>query len=149
MAAKPIPDGYHNVTPYLCVPGVASLLEFLEQAFGAELSHECMRLPDGRVMHAEVKIGDSRVMMGEPAGRWSPMPASLYLYVEDVDAVYARAVKAGGASVMEPADQFYGDRHGGVRDPSGNIWWIATHKEDVPPEELKRRADEWAKKNLG
>lgn len=149
MAVKPIPEGYHSVTPYLVVPGVARLLDFLKQAFGAEVSEEPMRQPDGRVMHAEVKIGDSRVMMGEPTGQWTPMPASLYLYVEDVDAVYARAVKVGGSSVMEPADQFYGDRHGGVKDPSGNIWWVATRKENLSSEELKRRAAEYAKKSLG
>jgi uncharacterized glyoxalase superfamily protein PhnB len=140
MAVTPIPDGYHAITPYLVVPGVARLIDFLTQAFGAEMVHRPHTRPDGTIMHAEVKIGDSRVMMGEPMGEFTAMPASLYLYVEDADAVYAQAIQAGATSIMPPADQFYGDRHGGVRDPSGNIWWIATHIEDVAPDELERRA---------
>jgi uncharacterized glyoxalase superfamily protein PhnB len=126
--------------PYLVVPGVARLIDFLTQAFGGELAHPPHTRPDGTIMHAQVRIGDSRVMMGEPMGEFTAMPTSLYLYVEDADAVYAQALQAGGTSIMAPADQFYGDRHGGVRDPSGNIWWIATHIEDVSPEELERRA---------
>src|ERR1043166_7550224 len=97
MAVKAIPDGYHSVTPYLVVPGVATLLEFLTQAFGAQEMHRMPR-PDGTIMHAEVKIGDSRVMMGEPMGDVQPMPGSLYLYVNDVDAVYTRALHAGATS---------------------------------------------------
>lgn len=139
MAVKPIPEGYHTVTPYLVVPGVAKLIDFLEQAFGAQEKERHAR-PDGAIMHAEVKIGDSIVMMGEPMGEFKAIPAALYLYVEDVDAVYKRALEAGATSVMEPADQFYGDRNGGVKDPAGNLWWIATHIEDVSPEELARRA---------
>jgi uncharacterized glyoxalase superfamily protein PhnB len=140
MAVKPIPEGYHNVTPYLVVRDVAALIEFLKRAFDAK---ETYRMPraDGTVMHAEVRIGDSNIMLGEPMGEWKPMPASLYLYVEDADAVYQRAIQSGAISLMQPADQFYGDRHGGVKDPSGNHWWIATHKEDVAPEELSRRAE--------
>lgn len=140
MAVKPIPDDYHAITPYLVVPGVARLIDFLTQAFGAELAHPPHKRPDGTIMHAQIRINDSRVMMGEPTGEFTAMPASLYLYVEDTDAVYAQALRAGGTSIMAPADQFYGDRHGGVRDPSGNVWWIATHIEDVSPEELERRA---------
>ena len=141
MAAKPVPDGFHTVTPYLIVPGVAKLIEFMKQAFGATEQHRTT-LPDGRIMHAQVKIGDSFIMMGEPGGEWKPMPSGLYLYVPDADAWYRRAMKAPGAvSIMEPADQFYGDRMGGVRDPSGNLWWLATHKEDVSPEELARRSE--------
>ena len=97
--------------------------------------------PDGRIMHAQVTIGDSVVMMGEPSGEFKPMPGSIYLYVNDTDAVYKRALEAGATSFMEPADQFYGDRNAGVKDPSGNIWFIATRKEDVPPDELARRAE--------
>ena len=140
MAVKPIPDGYHTVTPYVTVPGVAALITFLENAFGAT---EIFRMagPDGRVGHAEVKVGDSMLMLGEPRGQWKPMPCAIYLYVEDVDAVYERALKAGAESVMPLADQFYGDRSAGVKDPSGNIWYIATHTEDVAPDELKRRAE--------
>lgn len=140
MAVKTKPDGYHTVTPYLMVPGVAPLLDFLRQAFDAKETLVLKR-PDGGVMHAEVKIGDSTVMMGEPMGPWPAMPGSMYLYVDDVDTLYKRALQAGATSVMEPANQFYGDRHGGVKDASGNIWWIATHVEDVPPEEMAKRAE--------
>lgn len=144
MAVKSKPEGYHTVTPYLTVPGVARLLEFLKQAFDAKEAH-VMKRPDGGVMHAEVKIGDSTVMMGEPMAPWTPMPGALYLYVDDVDTVYKRALQAGATSVREPANQFYGDRHGGVKDDSGNIWWIATHVEDVPPAEMARRAEAFMK----
>jgi uncharacterized glyoxalase superfamily protein PhnB len=129
MAVKAIPDGYHSVTPYLLVQDVASQLGFLKAAFGAD---EMMRMPGegGAISHAEVRIGDSVVMMGQPAdGRATP--AALYLYVEDCDAVYKRAVQAGGESTEEPADQFYGDRRAAVKDPAGNSWWIATHIKDM------------------
>ena len=139
MAVKPIPDGYHSVTPFLIVPGAAKLLDFLKQAFEAQELHRMPR-PDGTIMHAEVRIGDSLVMMGEPMGDSQPMFGSLYLYVHDVDAVYKRALQAGATSTSEPADQFYGDRSAGIKDPVGNQWWIATHKEDIPPEEIARRA---------
>ena len=140
MAVKPIPEGYHSVTPYLVVQGVPTLLDFLKHAFDAT---EIMRMPrpDGAIMHAEVRIGDSIVMMGEATGEFQPMPASIHLYVHDADATYQRALQAGATSTMEPADQFWGDRHAGVMDPVGNRWWIAMHQEDVPPEELERRAD--------
>jgi PhnB protein len=140
MAVKPIPDGYHTVTPYLTVQGVPKLIDFLKQAFEAR-EIECMAQPDGTVRHAEVRIGDSVVMMGEARGEQAPMPSAMYLYVNDTDAVYKRALRAGATSLREPADQFYGDRSAGVKDPSGNYWWIATHQEDVPPEELKKRAE--------
>lgn len=140
MGAKPIPAGYHSVTPYLIVQGVAKLIDFLKLAFEAKETERHAK-PDGTIMHAEVRIGDSIVMMGEPMGEFNPMPASIYLYVDNTDAVYKRALNAGGTSMMEPADQFYGDRNAGVKDPSGNIWWIATHQEDVPPDELAKRAE--------
>jgi PhnB protein len=139
MAVKPIPEGYRALTPYLVVHGANRLLEFMKQAFQAEVVFS-MPAPDGTIGHAEVKIGDSMLMLGEASARWPAMPAALYLYVPDCDAVYRRALEAGAVSIMEPADQFYGDRHGGVRDASGNIWWLATHKEDVPPDEIARRA---------
>jgi uncharacterized glyoxalase superfamily protein PhnB len=144
MSAKPIPDGYHAVTPYLVVQGAAQLIDFLKQAFDAQETFR-MSKPDGTIMHAEVKIGDSFIMLGEASEPWKPMPSAIYLYVNDADLVYQRALKAGATSVREPADQFYGDRHGGVKDPYGNMWWIATHKEDVPPEELKKRAEAFMK----
>ena len=138
MAVKPIPEGFHTVTPYLLVPGVARLIEFLQQAFDAEVVSRS-DMPDGTVMHAQVKIGDSMVMMGEARGDWKPMPSMLYLYVDDADAWYHRALEAGATSVRELTNEFYGDRVGGVQDPSGNQWWMATHVEDVSPEEMARR----------
>ncbi|MFW2387103.1 MAG: VOC family protein [Polyangiales bacterium] len=139
MSVKAIPEGFHSVTPYLLVKDGAKLIEFVESAFGAE-QVERLEDPDGTVRHAQVKIGDSFVMLGTPQGE--PMPSSLYLYVPDCDAVYAQALAAGATSIMEPADQFYGDRGAGVTDPCGNLWWIGTHIEDVSHEELQRRAAE-------
>lgn len=138
MAVKPIPDNYHTVTPYLVVPGAAKVIDFLKQTFDAK---EVVRMagPGGAVMHAEIKVGDSIVMMGEPMGPQPPMPAQLYVYVKDVDAVYKKALAAGAATVCEPADQFYGDRNCTVKDPGGNHCGIATHIEDVSPEEMKKR----------
>jgi len=141
MSAKPVPDGFHTVTPYLTCTPVAGVIEFLEKTFGAVVV-ERMSASDGRLMHAEVQVGDSILMLGEPSAPWQPMPCALYLYVGDCDAAYRRALEAGAVSVAEPADQFYGDRHCGVRDVAGNLWWIATHIEDVSPEEMKRRRDE-------
>ena len=142
--AKPIPEGYHTVTPVLTVHGAAKLIEFLKQAFDAK---ETYRLPgpDDTVMHAEMKIGDSMIMLGEATDEWKPMPATIALYVEDTDTWYKRALQAGGTSVREPSDQFYGDRSAGVKDFAGNHWWIHTHIEDVPPEEIKKRAETWMK----
>lgn len=142
MPVRPIPEGYHTVTPYLVVADVAAEIAFLAAAFGAREKHR-MPGPDGSVMHAEVMIGDSPVMLGQARDEYPPRPATTYLYVEDVDATYRRALEAGATSLMEPADQFYGDRNGGVEDPQGNQWWIATHVEDVPPDELERRAAEY------
>lgn len=131
MAVKPIPDGFHTVTPYLLVSDAALLIDFLKRAFGAE---EIFRSngPDGSVAHAQLKIGDSMVMMGQAKDEWKPMPCMLYLYVEDVDAWFDRAVQAGGTVVREVTDEAYGDRAGGVRDPVGNQWWLATRRQDVP-----------------
>lgn len=139
MTVKPIPEGYHTVTPYLVVEGAANLIDFLKQAFAAE---EILRmaLPDGTISHAEVRIGDSIVMMAEAQGEYPPMPTMLHLYVEDMDTVYQRALQAGATSVREPENQFYGDRTGGVQDSSGNQWFITTHIEDVSPEEMAKRA---------
>ena len=139
MAVKPIPDGYHSVTPYLVVNGADKLIEFAQKAFGATVNHRISR-PDGRVGHAELQIGDSRIMLGEAHKEWEPMPTGIYLYVKDADAVFKKAIEAGAESVMPVGDQFYGDRHGGVRDASGNLWWIATHIEDLSPEEINARA---------
>jgi PhnB protein len=147
MAVKPIPDGFHSVTPELNVQGAAKLIDFLKQAFGAE---EIMRMPGpgGGVMHAEVRIGDSVLMLAD-AMRDPPMPSSLFLYVKDVDAAHRKAVQAGATSVMEPADMFWGDRFSRVKDAFGNFWGIATHKEDVPPEEMPKRAAAFMKQMQG
>lgn len=139
MAVQPIPDGFHTVTPYLCVSGAAKLVDFLSRAFDATEIHRTTR-GDGSIGHAQFKIGNSFVMLAEAAPPWQPMPMTLYLYVPDTDATYHSAMAAGGKSLMEPADMFYGDRNAGVQDPAGNLWWIATHIEDIAPEELARRA---------
>jgi PhnB protein len=135
---NPVPEGYHTVIPYIVVPGVAKLIDFAKQAFGATEVH-VSKLPDGSVMHAEIKIGDSIIMMGDGGASFKTFLAMLHLYMEDVDAVYRRAIQAGGKSLREPTDQFYGDRSGAVEDSFGNQWWIATHIEDVTPEEMERR----------
>lgn len=140
MAVKAVPDGYHTVTPHLTVKGASKVLDFVKQAFEAKEIHR-MAHPDGTLMHAEIKIGDSIVMMGEARDGCQPMPSSLYLYVPDADAVYKRALRAGATSTMEPANQFWGDRTAAVKDPAGNQWMIGTHKEDVSPEELRKRAE--------
>ncbi len=147
---KPIPEGYHTITPYLTVKGAAEALAFYHEAFGAE---ELLRLdgPDDKLMHAEMRLGDSAFMLADEFEEWGNLsPASLggsgtsmMVYVEDVDAVFERAVKAGAKVVMTVQDQFYGDRTGMVEDPFGHRWSIATHIEDVTPDELSRRAREF------
>ncbi|MEX2128624.1 MAG: VOC family protein [Xanthobacteraceae bacterium] len=146
MPVKPIPEGYHTVTPYLMVRDANATIEFLKKAFGAEQPHPPMKNPQGKIMHAEIKIGDSRVMLGEGNEQWPASPSALYLYVPDADAVYKRALAAGAMSTVEPMDQFYGDRAGCVKDQSGNMWWIATHKEDVSRAELTKRGEEYFRK---
>jgi PhnB protein len=146
---KPIPDGYQQVTPYLCVDGASQAIEFYTSVLGAT---ERMRMPgpDGRIAHAELELGDSVIMLSDEApdlGVLSPKsiggsPVSLNVYVENVDAVYARALEAGSTSVRPVEDQFYGDRTGYFVDPFGHRWSIATHIEDVSPEEMARRAAE-------
>jgi PhnB protein len=139
MSVKPIPNGYQTVIPYLLVEGAAELITFLTTAFDAKVRQRLDR-PNGSIMHVELQIGDSVVMLGEPMAEFGPMPSSIYLYVEDCDAIYNRALQAGAASVMQPTDMPHaGERYGGVRDASGNLWWIATHIEDVSPEEQARR----------
>jgi PhnB protein len=137
---KPIPEGYHSVTPYLIVDHAAELIDFVQKAFGAEVLFK-MAQPDGSVGHTEVRIGDSMLMISGARGEWKAMPTMIYLYVPDADAVYAKALAAGALSVQPMQDQFYGDRSGGVKDVSGNLWYIATHKEDVSGEEIERRRE--------
>ena len=142
---KPIPEGFHSVTPYVTVKGAAKTIDFLKAAFGARLDHDAIKRPDGSIMHATLKIGDSMVMLAEETEQMKATPATLYLYVPNVDTASQTAIKAGGKSVMEPSDQFYGDRSGGVKDPSGNSWFVATHKEDVNGLELQKRAEQFYK----
>lgn len=145
MSAQPIPHGYHSVTPYLTVRDAPKVLAFLKQAFGAEIAKEPLKRPDGTIMHAQVKIGDSHVMIAEESEMAKAAPSSLYLYVPNVDSVYQQAIKAGGKTIMQPVDMFYGDRSGGVKDPSGNSWFVATRKEDLTPQELAKRAETFLK----
>ena len=143
MSVKPIPDGYHTITPYFAVRDAAKLMDFLKRAFDAE-EVDKLATPDGTVMHGQMKVGDSMVMIGHvpPDANYPLMPAMLYMYVKDADAAYRKAMQAGGKSVMEPIDQFYGDRSGAVEDPAGNQWWLATRKEDLTSEELMKRASQ-------
>jgi PhnB protein len=140
MADARVPDGFHTATPYLAVPDAQRQIEFMKQVFGAE---EKLRMPnpDGSVGHAELKIGDSVIMTGD-AGELRPM---LYLYVDDVDTVFKRALDAGASALRQPEDQFYGDRSAQVKDPLGNIWFLATAKEDVPQGEQMKRWEEISK----
>ena len=152
MAVKPIPDGYHSVTPQLDVKGAAKLIDFMKQAFGAE---EVMRMPgpDGRVMHGEIRIGDSVLFVSDefPGMSCAPTPGAtnpvyIFLYTENVDATFNRAVAAGAKVDMPLADQFWGDRYGKTTDPFGHQWGLAQHVEDVAPEEMQRRSQEWTAK---
>jgi PhnB protein len=138
MTAKPIREGFHTVTPYLFTKNSARLIAFLCEAFAAEVLGRKDR-PDGAVMHAELRIGDSMVMLGDASGDFGPMPTSIYLYVPDCDTVYQQARAAGAISISEVRNMPSGERYGGVKDPVGNIWWIATHVEDPTPEEQERR----------
>jgi PhnB protein len=147
MAAQPIPEGYHTVTPYLAVEDAAQAIEYYKQAFGAEESVR-MDAPNGMIAHAELEVGDSRVMLSDPFPQASTKPprdlggtsVSVMLYVEDVDSVVKQAADAGATVLMEVADQFWGDRMGTIQDPFGHTWSIATHVEDPTPEEIAERA---------
>lgn len=136
---SPIPEGYHTLTPYLVINDAALEIDFLQNAFGAKVEH-CSRRPTGEIMHASLQVGTSKLMLGQAAGPFKALPAAIYMYVEDVDAVYRRALEAGAKSTMEPSNQFYGDRNAGVEDANGITWWLGTHIEDIPEEELARRS---------
>ena len=152
-SAKPIPDGHHSITPYLIIRGAAQAIEFYQQALGAT---EVMRMPgpDGKIMHAEIRIGDSPIMMADEFPEWGAhAPPSLngtsvglMLYVADADALFNQALAAGGTVMRPMQDQFYGDRAGTFIDPFGHKWTIGTHKEDVSLEEIGRRMAEFCKK---
>jgi len=149
MPVKPIPDGYHSVTPYLIVQGAAKAIEFYKKAFAAA---ELMRLngPDGKIGHAEIRIGNSPVMLADEhpqMGFRSPQTlggagVTLMIYVEGVDAVFQRAIAAGAKEVQPLKNQFYGDRSGTLQDPFGHVWTVATHVEDIAPEEMRKRVEE-------
>ena len=142
---KPIPEGYHSVTPYLIIKGAAKAIDFYKQAFGAT---ELFRMEhNGQIGHAEIKIGDSPIMLADeqPEMKYlSPQtlggtPVSIMIYVDDVDTIYKQAIDAGSTEVKALQDQFYGDRSGTLTDPFGHVWTVATHTEDVSPEEIERR----------
>lgn len=137
--ANPIPDGYHTLTPYLTVPDGELMLRFLQDVFAAKLLERHNR-PDGTLQHAALQLGDSRLMMGQANERFTPRPQTLYVYLADVDTAFKKALDSGAKSLMDVADQYYGDRSGGFEDPAGNWWWVATHIEDVSEEEMERRA---------
>jgi len=149
MSVKPIPEGYHTLTPFLTVRDAARAIEFYKQAFGAT-ERGVAKGPDGKVMHAEIKIGDSIIMMSDEFpefGSLSPESVGntsmgLHIYVEDVDTAFDRAVKAGANVEMPVMDQFWGDRYGRLKDPFGHKWSIATHKKDMSGDEMKRAMDE-------
>lgn len=143
--AKPIPDGYHSVTPYLIIKGASDAIEFYKKAFGAT---ELFRMDhEGKVGHAEIKIGDSPIMLADEStemGYKSPTtlggsPVSIMIYVDDVDTIFKQAITAGGEQQKAVQDQFYGDRSGTLKDPFGHVWHVATHVEDVSPQEMEKR----------
>ncbi len=148
MTVKPIPDGYHSITPYLMIKGASEAIEFYKRAFGAteifRLSH-----PNGQIGHAEIKIGDSSIMLADPCEQGAfrtpqslgGSSVALHVYVKNVDAQFAQALSAGAKAIKPVFDQFYGDRTGTLQDPFGHIWFLATHKEDIAPEEISRRAE--------
>jgi PhnB protein len=150
MAVQPIPEGYHTLTPYLAVDNATAAIDWYIKAFGAK---ERLRMegPGGTIGHAELEIGDSVVMLSDPFPQATARPpkelggttAGVFMFVEDVDAVYKKAIDAGATSTMEPENMFWGDRFGSVADPFGHTWQIATHVEDVSPEELKIRSEKW------
>jgi PhnB protein len=145
-ATKPVPEGYRSITPYLIVKGAARAIDFYTKAFGAT---EIMRMPgpEGKIMHAELRIGDSVIMLADENGpHRSPesvggSPVALMIYIEDVDGVFARSLSLGAKQMRAVEDQFYGDRSGNLVDPFGHVWTVATHVEDVSPEEMKRRME--------
>lgn len=145
-----IPEGYHSVTPYLVIKGASQAIEFYKRAFGAT---EVMRMasPDGKIGHAELAIGDSKIMLADEypeMGHRSPQSiggtgVSIMLYLDKVDEVFKRAIAAGAKELQPVKDQFYGDRSGTLQDPFGHVWTVSTHVEDVPPDEMRRRAEQY------
>ena len=143
MADNRVSNGDQTIVPYLILHDVAGFMEFACSIFGG-VEVERMTDPDGRIMHAEIRIGSSLLMMGSAGEKWPAQPAGMYIYVADVDALYHKAIAAGASSVHEPMDMFYGHRSAGVLDPYGNTWWLAKEIESLTEEELKRRHAEHA-----
>ena len=138
--AAPVPKGFHTVTPFLVVKDAVKLLDFIKKAFGGE-TISLLKHQGGKVMHASARIGDSIILATDANDNVPEMNSMLYLYVDDVDSVYEQAIRAGGQSLREPTNEFYGDRSAGVKDAWNNQWWIATHIEELDEEEIKRRAE--------
>jgi PhnB protein len=152
-AAKAVPDGYHTITPQLTLDNAAQTIEWYKKALGVEEIRRSVG-PDGKIMHAELRLGDSRfmvndVVMGKGPKAFGGSPASFWVYVENCDALFNRAVGAGGQVQMPIADQFWGDRAGAVSDPAGYTWWIASRQEDLTPAEMKQRSEEFFKQAQG
>jgi uncharacterized glyoxalase superfamily protein PhnB len=139
-SVRAVPEGYHTVTPYLIVDDAKGLIEFIKNAFDGKLTFQMDR-DDNKIMHATVSIGDSTVMISDTMEGMEAQTSMLYLYLENVDSVFRKAVQAKATTVHEPKTEFYGDRAGAVKDPWGNVWWMATHVEDVDQKELERRAE--------
>ena len=150
MPVKPIPEGQRSVTPHLTVSDAGKAVEFYKAAFGAEERNRAAT-PDGKIMHTEIRIGDSNVYLNDPFGPPGPPPAGvvIHLYVADADVVWARALKAGATVKMPIMDAFWGDRYGQLTDPFGHTWGVSTHKEDVAPEEVAKRAQAYFSKMGG
>jgi uncharacterized glyoxalase superfamily protein PhnB len=144
MAVNSIPKGYHTVTPFINVKDAKRLIEFLQKAFDAEVKG--ISEHEGVVMHSEILIGNSMIMLAEASDKFPAVKVNHYLYVQDTDSTYNKAIEAGGESIMEPTNQFYGDRNAAVKDFAGNQWWIATHIEDVSEEEMEKRIKAMNKK---
>ena len=150
MAVQAVPEGYDTLTPYLAVDDAAAAIEFYKRAFGAS-ERSRMSGPDGKIGHAELEIGTSLVMLADAYPQSATRPpkelggttGGVFMYVEDVDSLVRQATDAGANVVMEPEDMFWGDRFGTIADPFGHVWHVATHVEDVTPEEMQRRAEEW------
>lgn len=142
MGVKTVPEGYHTVTPSLLVTGAAEVISFAENVFNAKVLSK-IEMPDGKIGHSEVKIGDSMIFIADPMN--DPVPGWLYVYVDDVDSVYKKAIQAGATSLEEPSDKFYGDRNAAVKDMAGNHWGIATHIEDLSPDEIDKRVEAFGK----
>lgn len=149
---KKIPEGYHTVTPYMTIKNAAKALEFYKQALNAKILYS-LPDPQGLIVHAEIQIGDSRIMLSDEMPNWNSKgpeayggsPMSIMLYVEDVDALFTQAINAGGVEVRPVTNQFYGDRTGTFKDPFGHVWTLSTHVEDVPEDEIQRRMKDMPK----